>query len=106
MRTPIEYNVMIIQFSPPITEVGTIQAIEAVIFDGLYLSISILVSLPHRTVPIDVLFLFQIVAHLEGPIKEACKLVIAIWALLGLSCRLFVVFLNLVSFFKIIKVLR
>jgi hypothetical protein len=96
---------MIIQFRPPITEVSAIQAVEAEIFDGLDLPVSILGSLPLWAVPIEILFLLQVIAHLIGAIKEASQLMIAIWALLWLSRVLLVVFLNLISFFKIIKVL-
>lgn len=96
---------MIIQFRPPITEVRAIQAVEAEIFDGLDLPVSILGSLPLWAVPIEILFLLQVVANLIGAIKEASQLMIAIWALLWLSRVLLVVFLNLISFFKIIKVL-
>lgn len=97
---------MIIQFRPPITEVSAVEAVEAEIFDGLDLSVPILGSLPLRAIPIEVLFLLQIIAHLVSAIKEASQLMIAFWALLWLSCVLFVVFFNLISFFKIIKVHR
>jgi hypothetical protein len=97
---------MIIQFRPPITEISAVQAVEAEIFNGLDLSVPILGCLPLRAIPRAVLFLLHIVAHLVSAIKEASQLMIAIWALLWSSRVLFVVFLNLISFFKIIKVLR